>query len=206
MITIDELLSIDNSALGEAAKALGEEDLQMLVGCLGEKNDNIRYKAFLLLQQRSILYDDVYSYWYVFREKMKSSNSYHRSIGLMLIAENARWDKLNKMNETIDDYLALLNDEKPITIRQCIQSLAKIIPYKKHLLGKIADNLMRFEIDNVRETMRKLILMDILEVLILIRKYEDYDGIDDYIFKALSGGLLDKKAIKHIESLMKNGY
>lgn len=199
---IDQLLAIDKSALGEASKTLHEEELPMLVELLGEKDDDIRYKAFLLLQYRSALYDDVYTFWEKFREKMKSSNSYQRSIGLMLIAENARWDKLNKMDETIDDYLALLNDEKPITVRQSIQSLAKIIPYKKHLLGKIADRLMKLEIDSIKETMRKLILKDIIEVLIMIKKYEKHDDIDDYIFKAITGGLLDKKSVKLIEALM----
>lgn len=202
MITIDELISIDKSALGEAAKNLRKEDLPMLVRCLEEKDDDIRYKALLLLQHRSLLFDDVYPFWDKFCEKLKSGNSYHRSIGLMLIAENTRWDELNKMDETIDDYLALLNDEKPITVRQSIQSLAKIIPYKKHLLGKIADRLMKLEIDSIRETMRKLILMDIVEALIMIEKYEKHDDIDDYIFKAITGGLLDKKSIKHFESIM----
>lgn len=199
---IDQLLSIDKSALGEASKTLHEEELPILVELLGEKDDDIRYKAFLLLQHRSTSFDDIYPYWDKFREEMESSNSYQRSIALMLIAENARWDKLNKMDETIDDYLALLNDEKLITVRQCIQSLAKIIPYKKHLLGKIADRLMKLEIGSIRETMRKLILMDIVETLIMIKKYEKHDDIDDYIFKAITGGLLDKKSVKLIEALM----
>lgn len=69
----------------------------------------------------------VYTYWDIFREKLKSDNSYQRSIGLMLIADNARWDTQNRMEETIYDYLKCLSDEKPITVRQCIRSLVKII-------------------------------------------------------------------------------
>jgi len=44
----------------------------------------------------------------------------------MLIAENVRWDEQNRMEDTMDEYLELFNDEKPITIRQCIQSLGKV--------------------------------------------------------------------------------
>ncbi|MCQ1530041.1 hypothetical protein [Lutispora saccharofermentans] len=202
MITIDELISIDKSALGEAAKNLCKEDLPMLVRCLEEKDDDIRYKALLLLQHRSLLFDDVYPFWDKFCEKLRSSNSYHRSIGLMLIAENTRWDCSNKIDVIIDDYLSLLNDEKPITKRQCIQSLTKIIPYKPHLLEKIAGSLMDVKIDGIRETMRKLVLIDILEALVMIRKYDKCSSVDDYIFSALTGGLLDKKSIKHFESIM----
>ena len=42
----------------------------------------------------------------------------------MLIGENANWDDENRMEDTIDEYLELLYDEKPVTIRQCIQALA----------------------------------------------------------------------------------
>jgi hypothetical protein len=94
------------------------------------KDDNIRYQAFLILQSRSIFFNDVYSFWDTFRDKLKSDNSYKRSIGLMLIAENVRWDEQNRMEDTIDEYLKLLNDEKPITIRQCIQSLGKVAQFK----------------------------------------------------------------------------
>ena len=151
---------------------------------------------------RSECFDDVYPFWDVFCEKLKSTNSYHRSIGLMLIAHNVRWDKENKIDVIITDYLTLLDDEKSITVRQCIQSLSKIVPYKTHLHNKIANELMSINIMEVKETMRKLIMMDILSILALIRKHQTTDGIEDYIFKALTGGLLDKKSIKLIELML----
>lgn len=55
MFTIDELVSIDKSALGKASKILHEEDLPALVKWPGEKDDDTRYKAFLLLQHRSVI-------------------------------------------------------------------------------------------------------------------------------------------------------
>lgn len=96
MIDFNGIMSIADSDLQEAAKKLDKNDIPQLAEMLSLKEDNIRYRAFLLLQNRSMFFDDVYPFWDIFREKLGSDNSYQRSIGLMLIAENARWDAENK--------------------------------------------------------------------------------------------------------------
>lgn len=164
------------------------------------KDDNIRYQAFLILQSRSIFFNDVYSFWDTFRDKLKSDNSYKRSIGLMLIAENVRWDEQNRMEDTIDEYLKLLNDEKPITIRHCIQSLGKVAQFKPSLNKKIAECLTSFDIMSVKETMRKPILLDIINVLLAIRKELKTDEAVTFILNALMGEILDKKSKNQIET------
>ncbi len=200
MITIEKLMAIDKSDLYEASKVIDKSDLPQLVEWLSEKDDKIRYQTFLLLQARSSCIDDVYPFWDIYRGKLKHENSYQRSIGLMLTAENVKWDKENRIDATIDEYLSLLNDEKPITVRQCIQSLSKIIPYKKQLHSKIAGRLMSINISSIKDTMRKVIVLDILEALVTIRKYKTNDDIERYIINALSGGILDNKTKKQIES------
>lgn len=202
MFTMDELLLYEKDKLGEIAKRMGGDSLGQLVGLLSEKDDRLRYQSFLLLQHRSAEAEDVYPFWDIFCDKLKSENSYQRSIGLMLIAENARWDSGNRLDGVIDDYLMILYDEKPITVRQCIQSLSKILPYKKQLHSKIAGSLMSLDLNSVRATMRKSVLLDILCVLAEIRKSGATEALDKYIFSALNGGLLDKKAVKQVEALM----
>lgn len=202
MITIESMMSIDKSDLQEASKMVNKDDISQLIERLALKDDNIRYQAFLLLQNRSLFFDDVYPYWDIFQRKLKSDNSFQRSIGLMLLAENVKWDVENKMEDTIDEYLELLNDEKPITIRQCIQSLGKIAPYKPGLNDKIAGRLILFNLIAVKETMRKSVLLDILNVLLIIRKRFKTDEIESFIMNALSGEILDKKAKKRIEAFL----
>lgn len=202
MISIESIMSIDKSNMQEASKIVIKDDIPQLVDWLSLKDDNIRYQALLLLQNRSVLFDDVYPYWDTFRNKLKSDNSYQRSIGLMLIAENTKWDTKNQMDNTIDEYLELLNDEKPITIRQCIQALGKVVPYKPNLNNKIADRLISFNLMAIKETMRKSILLDILNVLLVIRKELKTDEIESFILNALSGEILDKKSKKQIEALL----
>jgi len=173
------------------------------VNSLSEKDDTIRYHYFLLLQHRSKDFGDVYPYWDIFCEKLKSENSYQRSLGLMLIAANAKWDIDNKIDYVIDEYLSLVYDEKPITIRQCIQALSGIVPYKSHLNMKIANKLMSISISDIKATMQKLILIDILEALAMIRKYQTNNEIESYILNALSGGVLDKKAVNQVEAMLR---
>jgi hypothetical protein len=202
MITARSITALEKDKLPEAAKAIASTELPLLVELLSERDDDIRYKAFLVLRHRSQLSDDVYPFWDTFKSKLKSQNSYQRSIGLMLIADNARWDTENRLDGTIDDYLDLLNDEKPITVRQCIQSLVKIVAHRPDLGGKIAGKLTSFDIMSVKETMRKLVLLDILLVLAQIRKTYNTDEIESVFLRALSGETLDKKTKKQVEKLL----
>lgn len=199
MITIEEILSIPKSNLREASKDLDKNDIPQLVEWLSLKDDSIRYQAFLLLQSRSLFFNDVYPFWDTFRDKLASDNSYQRSIGLTLIAENLRWDEQNRIEDTIDEYLTLLKDEKPITIRQCTQLLGKVALFKPGLSSKIADRLISFDLMAVKETMRKSILLDIISVLLAIRKELKTDEAENFIMNALTGEILDKKSKKQIE-------
>jgi hypothetical protein len=199
MITSESIMLIPKNDLPEASKTLSKDDIAQLVEWLSLKNNDVRYQAFLLLQNRSTCFNDVYPFWDTFRDKLNSDNSYQRSIGLILIAENAKWDSQNRMANTIDAYLTLLEDEKPITIRQCIQSLGKIALIKSDYNKKIADYLVSFDLMAIKDTMRKSILLDILNVLLIIRKEQKNDEIDNFILNALSGEILDKKSKKQIE-------
>ena len=205
MITVEEIAAISKGDVQDAAKKLNSDDIHMLVDMLSLKDDNIRYGAFLLLQNRSMLNSDVYPFWDTFQGKLKSDNSYQRSIGLMLIAENVRWDTQHKTEAIIYDYLSLLNDEKPITVRQCIQSLGKVAQSKPALNAKIADRLISFDLMAVKETMRKSILLDIINVLLKIRKSYNSDEVESFISDALSGEILDMKSKKLIEKELLGG-
>jgi len=202
MFTLESIISISKNDLDEASKMLNEDDIFKLIESLSLKDDNIRYQAFLLLQNRSMLFNDVYPYWGVFKDKLKSDNSYQRSIGLMLIAENVKWDTDNNIENVIDEFLNLLNDEKPITIRQCIQSLGKIASYNPGLNDKIACKLISIDLMSIKETMRKSILFDILNVLVIIRENYKTPEIENFILRALTGEILDKKSKKQIEALL----
>lgn len=201
MIDALELKGKDRDELIEIALNLGTDDLPQLIEWLAEKDDALRYQALQVLEQRSLLKDDVYPFWDEFRRKLTSDNSYQRSIGLLLIADNAQWDHAKRLDEMIGEYLLLLHDEKPITVRQCLQALCRITVHKPQLGQIIASSVIAIDLAECRETMRKSILVDILTILATIRRQQTSDQIEAYIADALSGGLLDKKARRQIEAL-----
>jgi hypothetical protein len=180
---------------------LNKDDIEKLIEWLSLKDDKIRYQSLLLLQNRSAFFDDVYPFWDIFKNKLNSDNSYQRNIGVTLIADNIKWDKNNKINDTVDECLEILHDEKPITVRLCIQSLGKIASCKPELNDKIISKLISFDILSVKETMRKSIILDILNVLLTVKKvYSTYE-MENYIRNTLSGDILDKKTKKEFETL-----
>ncbi len=201
-IAMESIMAVEPEELSLAAASLGPEDVAQLVAWLSLKEDDVRYRAFLLLQEKSRMDRDVYPYFDVFCEKLGSDNSYQRSLGVMLIAENVRWDEAGKMREILPTYLEILNDEKPITVRQCIGSLGIIAKAAPVYSGDIAKALCAVDIMSVRETMRKSVQLDIVTVLAVIKKIYADPKIDEYLLSALSGELLDKKAKKAIEKLL----
>ena len=80
-----------------------------------------------MLQKECEKSDKVYCYMDKLADMIGSDNSYIRTRGLTLIAYNAKWDKDNKIDEIIDEYLKHIEDVKPITARQCIKLLPMIV-------------------------------------------------------------------------------
>lgn len=81
-------------------------------------------------------------------------------------------------------------------------STHEYVPYKKNHQEKIAHALMNIDIATLRPTMRKLVLMDILQVLLHIRRHQPASTIDAYIFDALSGSIFDGKSKKQIQKAL----
>jgi len=94
----EELRALPKTAIPESAKKLSKEDVTLLIETLTEKNDALRYNAFLLLQTSSQYTPYVHNHWSGLESKLDSSNSYQRSLGLMLLAENVRWDRDEKFS------------------------------------------------------------------------------------------------------------
>ena len=200
MLTHEKITAFKKEDLPEIDLTLEKDDVPQLVAWLSEKDDKIRYPSFLLLQARSEKCEDVFPYWDTFVDKLKDPNSFQRNIGLRMIAANVRWDKQGKFDAICDLYLAHCNDEKPITVRQCIQGLCSIVPFNTPCRKKIAETLMAINISQRQESQQKLVLLDILSVLLLINKANPDNAILAYIHQALTGGLLDKKSKDMIEA------
>lgn len=137
-------------------------------------------------------------------DKLSDANSYQRNIGVLLISKLAKWDKDNKIDKIIDLYLNCCNDEKPITSRQAIQSLIHIIPYKENLYDKIVTKLISIDPLNIKETMRKLIVLDTIDILTYINNCINDNRIMIYFNDILNSSVFDEKINKEIKNKIGN--
>ena len=128
---------------------------------LFDKNNKTAYKALQELQKESVETDKVYPYMDKLGDMLESDNSYIRTRGLTLIAYNARWDRDNKIDEIIDEYLKHITDVKPITARQCIKLLPMIAKDKPELRNDICLALQRADISFYEDSMRPLVYKNI---------------------------------------------
>ena len=198
----EDVLAIAKEDIPQRAESLTPEDVCVLVPLLAEKDDAYRYPALLLLQQYAEFASEGSAYFEEYIKKLNDENSFQRSIGALMIAANARWVNGETMALTIDRYLDLLDDEKPTTVRLCIQGLQKIVPHHIALQGRIAKALISLDILLIRETMRKPVLTDILNILVPLKKQYGCELADGYITSALSGGILDAKTKKAFLALL----
>ena len=127
---------------------------------LFDKNNNTAYRALQALQKECEESDRVYCYMDKLADMIDSDNSYIRTRGLTLIAYNAKWDKDNKIDEIIDEYLKHI-DVKPITARQCIKLLPMIAKYKSGLKCDIVSALQKADISIYADSMQSLVYKDI---------------------------------------------
>ena len=192
------LVTPENAA--DYAAALNAADVPALVEQLASAEDKIRYPAFLLLKERSAIRADVYPFWDVFDAKLTSENSYQRSIGAMLISANVRHDAAGKLRQSLPRYLTLLSDPKPITVRQCAQALPEILRAKPEYVEPICDAILRVSLMDYKDTMRKLILLDFLETLLICRAIAPAPALEEYFFSVLSGSILDDKSKKQLRA------
>jgi len=141
---------------------------EKMIRALYDKNAKEAYTALLELEQVSEKNNVLYNYFDEFIEMMHNDNSYIRVRGYRLLCKQAKWDKLNKINQIIDEILNETEDEKPIAVRQKISALNDIVINKKELNSKIKQKISRINISKYKESMQKLILNDFKKLLKLL--------------------------------------
>ncbi|MBR5287347.1 MAG: SufBD protein [Clostridia bacterium] len=107
--------------------------------------------------------DKWYEYFDAFASLLNHPKSLVRNRVLYILAANARWDDENRFDTILDDYLAHVTDEKPITARQCIQALAQIGKAKPQYISRICACFHGANLSKYKDSMRPLIAKDMKE-------------------------------------------
>lgn len=147
-------------------------DMRGLVEGLKNSDNEHAYSCLEQLEDESRRSAAVYSYFDAFAEMLEHPNSYIRARAIILIAANARWDARNRIDEVIDLYVKHVQDDSPITARQCIKALPSIVEYKPDLGAYVVNALYNADLMRYKESMQPLIARDIQKALEMINKLQ----------------------------------
>ena len=107
--------------------------------------------------------------WYgcfdAFAALLDHSNSFVRNRAIRILEALAPWDAEDRFEAILPHFLSHITDEKPITARQCVQSLAQVGQAKPRLIGAIVSALHSADVSHYRDSMRPLVEKDIAQTL-----------------------------------------
>lgn len=136
-----------------------------LMETLQGKDNKAAYGALQSLLALSAKSSAVYAYLDQLFPMLDHTNSFFRSRALVLIAANAQWDEEERIDGMLPQYLSHITDPKPITARQCVQSLPILAAHKPYLRGAIVSALKAADLSQYKNSMAPLIAKDIAAAL-----------------------------------------
>jgi len=138
----------EHPSLEEALQlAISDEGVlkEILTGVVS-KDEAFRYNCFKVLRQISEDYPMIlYPEWDYFIALLGSSNAYHRSIAVQILANLTSVDAQRRFEAIFDRYFDLLDDEKIIVTRALVLSGGTIARAKPSLQARIVERLLGIE-------------------------------------------------------------
>ena len=136
-----------------------------IIEALQDKDDRKAYALFKEINAKSAESDEYYQYLDRFVVLTSSENSYVRTRGFCLACAQARWDVQGRLAGAMDRMLSLLNDPKPIVVRQCLAALHEVAIYRPELSDAIRAGIEKIDLSKYKDSMSPLIRKDMDELL-----------------------------------------
>lgn len=143
-------------------------ELRERIRRLYDKDTKSAYANLRELESLSLREDVLYPYVDEFLAMLRSERYVVRVRGFRLLCKQAKWDKGNRLNASVEELLSALNDEKPTAVRQALKALEDVAPYKRELNGRIREAMLSINCAQYKDTMRPLIEKDIQSLVQLI--------------------------------------
>jgi len=137
--------------------------MQEIISKLTAKDDKKACAVADKIISESQVSDEWYEYFNAFATLLNHPKSFVRNRVLYILAANAQWDAENHFDAILDDYLAHVTDEKPITARQCIKALAQVGTAKPQYIPRILTCFHSADLSKYKDSMRPLIEKDMIE-------------------------------------------
>lgn len=144
--------------------------MDTITAALTAKNDQYAYGIAEKILAEIRETDQWYPYFDEFAALLNHPKSLVRNRALHILAANAAWDEENRFDAILPDFLSHITDEKPITARQCIQSLAVIGTEKPKYIPQIVVWLKSADLSKYQDSMRPLIEKDIAATIAALEK------------------------------------
>ncbi len=106
-----------------------------------------------------------YEHFGEFAALLDNPKSLVRNRAINILAAIVRWDKENRFDGILDEFLSHITDEKPITARQCVKALACVGLEKPRYIPRILSDLQGADLSEYKDSMRPLIEKDIAETV-----------------------------------------
>ena len=161
------------------------EALKLLLAGVVSKDDAYRYNCFKVLLQISesqplVLYPE----WDYFVALLGSSNAYHRSIAVQILANLTAADVQHRFEAIFDRYFDLLDDEKIIVTRSLVYNAGTIARAKPSLRARIVERLLG--IDETHHKHKDLIKADAIHSFeVFFEDYPDKERILKFVEQQL---------------------
>ena len=136
-------------------------DFDTCIACLTGKDTKAAYALAQQITEESRASDTWYSHFDEFVVLLSHKNSLVRNRAISILAANARWDREDKFDTLLDEFLSHITDVKPITARQCVAALPEIAEAKPNLIPRIRAALEQADLSGYPDSMQPLVLKDI---------------------------------------------
>lgn len=140
-------------------------DFNACIACLTGKDAKAAYALAQQITEESRASDTWYSHFDEFVVLLSHKNSLVRNRAISILAANARWDREDKFDTLLDEFLSHITDVKPITARQCVAALPEIAEAKPNLIPRIRAALEQADFSGYPDSMQPLVLKDIVAAL-----------------------------------------
>ncbi|SNR91630.1 hypothetical protein SAMN05446037_1001399 [Anaerovirgula multivorans] len=146
-----------------------------------------------------------YKYWDDFASLLNHKNSYHRDIGLTIIANLTKVDEKDLFSILYEQYIKHFNDTKFMTAQCFVQNLKKIIKHKSEYIERVVELLLEVENRcNYLQKQKELLKSDIIEVLDEAYQQIKHQNIIEEFIRSQSNSISPKTKKKAKEFLKKH--
>jgi len=137
--------------------------MQKIIAQLTAKDDKLACAIADKIVAESQNTDTWYEYFDAFASLLNHPKSLVRNRALHILAANAQWDDENRFDAILPEFLSHVTDEKPITARQCIKTLAQVGLAKPQYIPQILTCFHSADLSKYKDSMRPLIEKDMAE-------------------------------------------